>query len=71
MAFKHVIVSLLLPVRCKLGVININNFKICDHICLVMLHSYSHCESTIKGAASCKPVANFNHLHGLKGKFQG
>ena len=42
MAFKHVfVVPPLLPERRKLGVIHINNFKNCDHICLLMLHIYT------------------------------
>lgn len=51
MAFKHVFVSPLLPERCKQGVINISNFKNCDHICLSLLHVYTCFESLIKGTA--------------------
>lgn len=50
MAFKHVFVSVLLPERCKLGIININNLKHCDHICLM------------QRCSSSKAVANFTSM---------
>ena len=50
MAFKHVFVSPLFPERCKLGVINVNDLKNCDHICL-FLQQNNHFQSIIKGAA--------------------